>query len=146
MIYLDPKFLWHGGGAYWSNKFSEILQAFDGSYVEGLRALSQGIAVLEGIAYHSEHTGFHSATIERLRTPKLMQDFVRDSLVPRAQRGEISILDVRGDWGLTPDDNVVVYAGNKNVERRAAHFTLSSRGGQKIVERLRLPLRSIKPR
>jgi hypothetical protein len=141
MIYLDPRFAWHGGGIYWQNKLSNILLTMEGTYVSALQCLSQRLAVLESVPYHSTDMSFSAPVrklLQELPSVQLMSAYVREMLVPRAQSGEISIIDLRGKWDLPEEENIIVY---KKQERVSALLTLGSRGGKKIVDFLKLKLR-----
>lgn len=48
--FLGPEHSWHGGAAHWAPRLRKIADGLDGDW----RRVSQGIAVLELVPYHSE--------------------------------------------------------------------------------------------
>ena len=138
--FLNPEFSWHGGFEYWHTKFGDIArcvtQAKRIDYTESLKFLSRNIACLELIPYHSRSFGAGSL-IRKLQSVKIMQSYVKDYLLEKARRGEITIIVTRSskNWNLSKNKNVIIY---NNSEARSAHLTLQSSGGKAIAKQLGL--------
>lgn len=137
-IYLDPRFCWHPGFEYWQGKLHQIICKIRGnnncSYQEASSILSKNVALLELLPYHSRNfdAGKH---LKYLYSVKLIQSYVKEILIPKAEKDQITIVVMRKGniWGLYESDNVVVYGGHEN---RAAHLSLNSRGGKAIAKRM----------
>ena len=108
---LNPEFAWTGGFKYWSEKLGDIIEELIRAnhlrYFQALRYLSQLIAVLEYIPYHSEI----DPGIYNLPSSDAIKNYVIDTLVPRAKSNEIIIVIIRKvkEWGLTETHNVILY-------------------------------------
>jgi hypothetical protein len=94
-ISLDPRFAWHPGFEYWQNKLDSIVQELSKqlnlSYQDAIKHLSQKIACLELVAYHSKSFGANQI-FEGLPSTKIMKEYVQRTLVPRAKAEEITIV------------------------------------------------------
>jgi hypothetical protein len=140
-ISLDPCFAWHSGASYWTGKFRDLINALRAKgkldYTGALKILSQKIAILEHVPYHSRSYRLSQRVLEKMQSPKAIRHYVRDVLVPRAKAGDAVIIVTRKNshWKLDRHRNIVVYAG---TESRAAHLTLKSRGGKAIAHFLGL--------
>ena len=152
-IFLNPKFLWHGGGQYWEKKLKNVinevterfknpedfekplgmLENTSNIYKKALSYVAKKIAVLELVPYHSKSYNLPNKKFKNLQSPKIMTDFVKKELLPKAKKSEKCIICTRGSksWDLTDDNNVIVY--NKK-EARGAHISSKSRGWEKILE------------
>ncbi|HIH43819.1 MAG TPA: hypothetical protein HA257_01665 [Candidatus Methanoperedenaceae archaeon] len=95
-IFLNPKFLWHGGGQYYEKKFKWLIQEVKGtnSYAQKLSHIANKVAVLQLVPYHSK-SYIHNHTIE-LESSKIMCSFVKKELVPKTEDGDICIICPRG--------------------------------------------------
>lgn len=137
-IFLNPELLWHGGGQYWEKKLKNIIvtvaKSLALSYVDSLSFISKRIAVLELVPYHSKSFGLSNKDFNKLYTPSVMLDFVKNYVVPRVQNGQACIISTRNSsrWNLPKNENnIVVYSGGAS---RAAHLSTNTKGGQKIIE------------
>jgi hypothetical protein len=133
-MFLDPQYAWHGGFDYWRGRFQGILNLLArrlGNYKAALSYLSQRVASLELVPYHSVRYGGFSE--KRLESPHLMREFVHSVLFPRAQRGEIAIIVARQvkTWNVPEHSNVVRY---DPYAARYASLSLASTGGRKILD------------
>jgi hypothetical protein len=136
---LDPKFSWTGGGKWWNDKLEGITGSLSESrgtsYAEARHFLSQKIASLELIPYHS--TSFYDAGNWRrtLASARMAREFVRDYVIPKVESNEAVIIATRqvNEWDLPEHPNVIRYNAG---ESRGAHLTPSSRGGVAILEQL----------
>jgi hypothetical protein len=139
-IFLNPAFAWHPGAMYWQKKFHSIVKAIQQrrrtSYQQAMRILSGNLACLELVPYHSKSFGAGSL-LEKLPSVQMMRKFVQDVLIPKARADQAVVIVTRqaSMWQLPAHRNIVIYQGG---ETRAAHLTMSSRGGQAIAERLGL--------
>ena len=136
-IFLNPELLWHGGGQYWEKKLKDIIvtvaKSLALSYVDSLSFISKRIAVLELVPYHSKSFSLSNKDFNRLYTPSVMLDFVKNYVVPRVQNGQACIISTRNSsrWNLPKNDNIIVYSGGAS---RAAHMSKNTDGGKKIIE------------
>lgn len=136
-LYLNPKFLWHGGGQYWEGKLRDIIhniaQSGSLSYVDSLSFLSKNIAVLELVPYHSKSYTLKDKIYSQLYTPKMMLDFVHDHVIPKATAGKACIISTRKSklWSLPQNENIVIY---EKGQTRGAHLSGNTSGGKKILE------------
>jgi hypothetical protein len=118
--FLDPTLCWHSGYSWWERRLRKValrvaIARFGNNYLSALQHLAQRTAALELVPYHS--TEFNSdPLIERLPSVRAMRDFLRSSLLPRAQTREITIVVTRraADWGNPqPSEKVVVLPTNQ---------------------------------
>jgi hypothetical protein len=134
-LFLDPKFIWTGGGQYWTRKLNDIIKwissEFSKSYTKALRCLSQDICFLQYLPYNSQYNGLSDKLLTEFRSSQLIRNFVREDLLPRAESGKASVVVTRKTklWGLNKSDKIVVYKGS---ESRGASLSINSRGGQLI--------------
>jgi hypothetical protein len=140
-LFLNPQYAWHPGFVYWQSKFDDILRVispkFRNNYQEALGFLSQKIASLELIAYHSRsHKRVPPAKLPT--STKLMLEFVHNELVPLAKRDQVSIIVTRGirDWGIAVEKGISSIIQYNGSEARAAYLTATSRGGSEILRRI----------
>jgi hypothetical protein len=139
---LNPKFSWTGGAEYWVGRLREIAEKLVERrgipFAKALSILSTNIACLEFVPYHSKRYKLEGSVVKKMHSLGLMRAFVRDYVLPKAQRGEVLMIVTRHAkiWGPLPrHPKIIVYEG---AEARAAYLTLSSRGGKKIAELLGL--------
>lgn len=137
---LDPEFCWGGGFAWWESKLYDVIgriaqKRFSGRYLHALQYLSQRMAHVELIPYHS--SGFSShALIQKLPSAQMARAFVRDVLIPDARRGDRIVIVTRRakDWGFPKGRRgVVIYKGGHT---RGASLSPNSSGGRAILRRL----------
>lgn len=137
--FLNPEFAWSGGFVWWHKKFAsiigEISQKTGLNYAEARKQLSQKIASIELIPYHS--TSFRDAAgwTKKLESAKLAREFVNSYILPKVQRDEAILIVTRQvrEWNLPEHENITVYS---NGEARSAHLSPISRGGRAIIKRL----------
>lgn len=136
--FLNPELSWHGGFDYWHKKFGSIIRHISSTrqidYISSLQYLSQRLACLELVPYHSKSFGGGSL-INKLPSAKVMQTYVKDFLLEKAQRGDITIIVTRSakNWNLPESRNVIIYSKG---EARSAHLTVNSSGGKAIAKQL----------
>jgi hypothetical protein len=140
-LFLNPQYAWHPGFAYWQSKFDDILRTishrFSNSYQKALRFLSQNLACLELIAYHSRsHKRIPPAKLPT--STRLMLEFVHNEVVPLAKADQVSIVLTRGiaDWGIAVEKGTTSIIQYNGFEARAAYLTITSRGGAEILKRI----------
>jgi hypothetical protein len=138
-MWLDPQFCWHGGFNWWEKKLrSTILRLaemhFGGSYFEAAKNLSNRLACLELIPYHSHSFGAHKL-LNKLPSAIAMKQFVRDTLVPAAATGDKTLVATRQtkEWNLPTDNEcLIIYEGGQT---RGASLGPSTTGGAAILRR-----------
>ncbi|HZZ63499.1 MAG TPA: hypothetical protein VFE63_20420 [Roseiarcus sp.] len=135
---LNPDYAWTGGFQWWEKKLREVIKRVaidycEGNYAASLRLLSQRLAAIEIFPYHSRKFKANSL-ISRLPSALEAKEFVQ-SLLPRAQRGEITIVVSRGIDFLGIGDHDFVNYNHKL--RRAAPLGLKTPGGSAIIEALK---------
>jgi hypothetical protein len=138
-LLLDPKFAWHGGFDWWHGKLAKLIQRlalnWRVSYSEARSRLAGRLASIELLPYHS--AGFNDADgwLRKLRSVDLARSFVKDSVVPRVQRGEAIIIAMRkvAIWNLPELSGVVTYTRG---QARGAHLAPNSPGGRAILKHL----------
>lgn len=101
-IFLNPKFLWHGGGRYYENRFKWLIEKAQGdTYNKKLSQVAQKVAVLQYYPYHSKNK-----PKQPLNSSKEIFNFVENELMPKAKKEEICIIRVWG-WSDLENDNVI---------------------------------------
>lgn len=138
-FFLDPEFCWHGGFAWWEGKLREVAsiiasERHGGRYFDALRELSQRIASIELVPYHS--VAFHGGRLIRdLASTRQAKDFARTALVKKASSGKASIIITRKvkAWGLPKSGKGVVAYSPRLA--RSASLGPESPGGKEILRR-----------
>lgn len=84
---LDPQFCWYSGFMWWERKLRGVVQEIakkqHSSYLDALRSLSQRLACIELIPYHSASFRDHNL-ISQLPSIAKAKSFVHGVLVPEA--------------------------------------------------------------
>ncbi len=114
-IFLNPKFLWHGGGQYYENRFKELIKEAKGEqYSQKLSRVAKKVAVLQLVPYHSKA----DPKMKHLESSRKIKNFVKNELLAKAGN-EICIISVRSRkcWGL---DGGVIYSDQPT---RSAHIS-----------------------
>ena len=140
-IFLDPKFSWHGGYAWWHGKLSSVIQqlAVDRGYSfsKAREVLANKIACIEAFPYHSSEFKIGSFW-KNLPSVTLVHNYVHDIVLPRVKQKKAIMVATRQVeyWGLPDIQGVINY---KNGKERAAslHYEMSD-GGKAILERMRI--------
>lgn len=136
-LFLDPQFCWHPGYRWWERKLGKIVQAVadvqhKGDYLPALKAVSQRIASIELVPYHSRK--FRAGQLaERLKSARAARAWVNDYLVPLARKGKIVIVATY-KWHLKNHRNSVVCV--KKGAARGFPLTPKTKAGKLILERL----------
>lgn len=114
-LYLNPEFLAHPGGQYWLKRLKgyikEVMKQKSMSFGEGLKYVSQRIAAIEMVPYHSKSFVGHKL-LRELPSANRVKSYVRNLLQEKAAKGEISIICTRqtANWDLVAQtNNVIVY-------------------------------------
>jgi hypothetical protein len=94
--------------------------------------------VLQLVPYHSTAGNPARAVAHRLDSTRAIKAFARNSLIPRARKGEIGVVVARSSklWGVDDEmegDDLIIYRGG---ECRGAFQTQRTRGGQLMRRRL----------
>jgi hypothetical protein len=140
-LFLNPRFSWHGGYAYWHAKLQSVIRSFarsaDKTYREAREHIQSRIAAIQLVPYHSESFALRDRTLNELRSAQLSRAFVRDVLLPQARRGESLLIVTRAvkHWELPKQvKNVIVYSP---AQARSAHLGENSEGGRAILDFLK---------
>lgn len=135
-LFLDPRFSWHGGYAYWHAKLRSIIVSFAGEvgihYGRARQFLQSRVAAIELSPYHSVNFTLPGRVLNTLRSVQLAKAFVQEELLPRARSGDCLLVVTRavGNWRLPSHENVIAYTP---TEARGAHLGRKSRGGAAIL-------------
>lgn len=139
-LYLNPEFCWHSAYGWWEGKLSDVIRAVAdgrhrGKYLRALKEVSQRIAAIELVPYHSTHYIGRNLG-GRLPSAQVARNWVRTSLVPRARAGDVTVVVTRqiAMWGIKEIPGRIVCYGAH--EARSAHLSKGSRGGKLILKRL----------
>jgi hypothetical protein len=136
---LDPQFCWYSGFMWWERKLREVIQQIaksrNWSYRDALRDVSQNLACIELLPYHSASFKDHSL-IKKLPSVAKAKAFVDDYLVSEAEQGKRTLIVTRQarSWGLKErpnKPNIIVY---QDAETRGASLSPRSRGGRAILK------------
>lgn len=136
MISLDPMLASTAGFVWWHGKFAELIsrisEARHISYLNALKQLANRVAAIELVPYRSKSFSA-SKLINKLPSTIAARRYVHEELVPRARRGEITLIVTRKakDWGVLAPEAIIYY----KTEARSAHLTPGSRGGKAILSR-----------
>jgi hypothetical protein len=132
---LDPELCWYSGYRWWEGKLRDIAatianRKYKGRYLDALRELSQRIAVIELVPYHSIAFKEHRL-VRLLPSTARARDFVQS-----AASRQVLVIAMRkvAAWGLatTKYPGVVRYA---TAQSRSASLRSTSLGGRAILER-----------
>lgn len=125
-IFLNPEFLWHGGGQYWEKKLKNIIEEtkilFKYSYADALSHVAKTVAVLQLVPYHSK-----SYLDIEPESSKIMRNFVENELLSKSEK---CIICPRGNnyWKLKDNDNIILSPDKKS---RAGHISKNTFGEDK---------------
>jgi hypothetical protein len=137
---LDPELCWYTGYRWWEGKFREVAKIiahrkYKGRYLDALRELSQRIAVIELVPYHSIAFKDHRL-IRVLPSTAQAKNLVHSNLVKRELSGEVLVIAMRkvAAWGLvgTERDEIILYPKGF---ARGASLGSRSLGGSAILKR-----------
>ena len=138
-FFLDPSLAWHSGYDWWHSKLhgviSELSRRWVVTYALARARVASEIAALELIPYHSEVFTLPISLRDRLQSVQVARAYTQDVLVPKAARGDVTLVVTRHvrTWGVKPGSNVVIYEG---TETRGARISPGSRGGDQIIAAL----------
>lgn len=128
-MFLDPKWAWTSGFAWWEGKLRDVAkliakERFEGHYGRALADLAQRIASIELVPYHSSIFGGS----KRLASADAARCFVNSVDASR------TIIVTRGvtDWGLPNAPNIIKYP---TTHARSASLGRYSVVGQAILAR-----------
>lgn len=136
-LWLNPMFCWHSGFIYWEQKLRSVLKEiadmhFNGNYLNAMKSLSNRIALLELVPYHSNiYQG--RKIIEELPSVKKARSYALNHLYPETLSGKKTVIVTRQakGWGFKEENtNLIIYKG---AETRGASLSINSRGGQAIL-------------
>lgn len=139
-IFLNPNFFWTGGGQYWLRKLKDYIKLIKSSrsctYIEATRFLSQRVAILELMPYHSS-TFTEYKLLDKLESVRQMREFVKRFVLPKVYLDQACIICTRQskEWNLEPHHNIVIYGKS---ETRGAHLSKNTRAFQLFEKFLEL--------
>lgn len=136
-LFLDPDFCWHGGFRWWEGKLRGVIrqiatEKFGGDYWRAMKDLSERLACIELVPYHSSWFNDHRL-FDRLPSIITARRFVSETLRSEAEAGRRLLIITRqaGVWGFHESaKNIVVYKGGQT---RGASLGPSSEGGRAIL-------------
>lgn len=136
---LDPKYCWTGGFVWWEKKLRKVvLQVGEKrrlNYSDALRYVSQRIACIELVPYHSRKFG-GQRLLNKLPSEISARQYVANVLVPKARRGEVKVIAARSAraWDLGAScRHVVAYQGGLT---RSAPMGPNTPGGKALLRML----------
>lgn len=136
-MWLNPAFCWHSGFNWWEKKLRGVLrliadEKLGGDYLKALRYLSQRIAHLELVPYHSPSFKGHGL-ITKLQSVQAAKAYAQDNLLTATKQGKKSLIITRrrADWGLTSGKRITVYEGGHT---RGASLGPNTAGGRAILK------------
>jgi hypothetical protein len=142
-VFLNPDFCWHPGFSYWEKKFRKVLSEFISrkgtryTYLMALQELAKRVACLELVPYHSKSFKPRFETIKILPSVEKMEAYIKGQIVPRALRGECTLVVLRRGRELGIQNswpNIVVLSAK---HARGGHLTMQKRGaGKAILKRM----------
>jgi predicted transport protein len=137
-MYLDPKFAWHGGFAWWHGKLAGVIKHlcnhWQTSFAEARARLARCLASIELVPYHSESFGNARGIAKRLPSAQLAARFVREFVLPKVRDGKGIVIVTRKvrAWELPDGPGIIKYTAGQS---RGAHLGLNSPGGAAIIKR-----------
>jgi len=78
LVFLDPRFQYHGGGMYWLKRFKGLidsLQEKNSNYIENLKLLAKNICIIQTVPYHSIE---FDKSIKNLESTKLITKAIQE--------------------------------------------------------------------
>jgi hypothetical protein len=139
-MWLNPEYIWTGGGQWIENKLRDIIykvkESKKLSYVEALEYISNSIAIIELVPYHSKFFNLSSKTLNSLESVIRIKKFINDYVFKKVENEETCIIVTRKckEWNLpSHKKDIIVYEGSK---ARGASLSSDSDGGAKILEYL----------
>ncbi len=138
-LFLDPRYAWHSGFGWWHGKLVRLIQEIANSWQvslsEARARLASLMASIELVPYHSRRFKDPDRWLSSLHSVKLAREFVKECVLPRANRGEAIVIVTRkvAEWGDLKGRGVITY---NSTQARAAHLTPESAGGRAILDHL----------
>lgn len=146
-IGLDPEFLWTDGGRWWFSKFDqqenslikEIMNRKKCDYLDSLKFLSQKIASLELVPYHSKRFSLPKSIYMKMPSVKMMLSFIENYVLPKVNSGDAilivlrkgKVLETKIDGLKEIENKIVIYKGSGECQR--ASLSADSRGGKAML-------------
>jgi hypothetical protein len=134
---LNPNYAWTGGFQWWERKLRKVIRQVaighcGNDYAAALRSMSQRLAAIEIFPYHSRNfkAGSLRSSLPSVRKAK---EFVQ-GLLPRARKGEITIIVSRGIKSIGIDDHKLANYDPKLA--RGASLGPGTQGGAAILRAL----------
>jgi hypothetical protein len=138
-INLDPDHAWSAGFVWWEKKLRSIIRVigkeYDLTYYETMKHFAGRIAAIELVPYHSLRFG-SGRLLKKMPSAQTAIEYINNTLVPKAARGEITLIVTRKikELKLRKGSHIVAYTSG---EARGAHLSAGSRGGKAILRAIR---------
>jgi hypothetical protein len=135
-LFLDPRFAWHGGFAWWHGKLVGVIEQLANrwkvAFAEARTRLATHLACIELFPYHSANFRDRDRWLSNLPSVALARSFVHEVVMSRVRSGEAMAILTRQArlWNLPRHRGVIEYSGQ---QARAAHLSPDSPGGQAII-------------
>lgn len=137
LIWLNPRYLWTGGGTWLERKFKDILvflvDTRGYSYQDALKHLARKVAIIEMYPYHSQSLNPSKSLQRGIVSRQIAKNFVKEYVVKKARDEKACIISLRRskEWELPSHNNIVIYGPG---EARAASLSMKTAGAKKILE------------
>lgn len=144
---LNPEFLWTDSGRWCFSKFDqqkgsivrEIMNRKKCGYLDSLKFLSQKIASLELVPYHSKRFSLPKKTYMELPSVKTMLSFIENHVIPKVNSDDAVLIVLRKGNVLQTEieglkeieDKIIIYKGSAECQR--ASLSANSRGGKAML-------------
>lgn len=148
-MFLDPEFAWTAAFAWWERKLRGVTKIiadehFDGDYGKALGKVSENIASIELVPYHSLHTPRPSLMRKSSQGEALASTNVARSFISNLRKKRnLTIIVMRRveDWGFGgPDNDKLAHLDQANIVKydgkkaQSASLVPDSPGGIAILE------------
>lgn len=138
LFWLNPKYLWTAGGQWVEKKFKDLLHHLvnnhDMTYIDALRHISNKVALIELVPYHSNSFGLRNREME-MKSVTVMREFVKNTLLTKAKNNVACIIQTRSvrewDLNLPTHKNIIIY---KKGQTRSASLSKKSDAWSKMNE------------
>lgn len=104
-LFLNPDFHWTPGGEYWTSRLRCLIQYWkdqkSGSWKDATKAVSERIAVVQLVPYHSRGWGLRKSCLNALKSSNLVRSFIND----RIDNTGIVVVRSRENWSFSLQDH-----------------------------------------
>ena len=113
-LFLDPRFAWHGGFAWWHRKLAKVIehlaQVWHVPFAEARSRLAGTMASIEMFPYHSASFRDAGAWLRSLPSVRLAQAYVATYVLRRVRSGKAIVIVTRKarHWKVARQPGVVI--------------------------------------